>query len=68
MTKEYNETDKYNLAGSRLYREHAQRCYESGERGGEKRVFSPPGSWLQRNEVPFNVTEHLPTVCRDKYK
>lgn len=61
--KGYNETDKYNFAGSRLYRgEHAQRCYERGERGGEKRVFSPPGSWLQRNEVSFSVTEHLPPL------
>ena len=54
---------KYNLAESRLYRgEHAQRCYKKGEMGGEKRVLSPPGPWLQRNEVPFNVTEHLPPL------
>lgn len=60
MMKEYSEAGKHDLAGSRLYRgEHVQRSYERGERGGAKRLFSPPGSCLQRNEVPFNVTEDL---------
>lgn len=46
----------------RLYRgEHAQRCYERGERGGEKRVFSllvPGSKGMKSHSVSLNTFPH----------